>query len=306
MPKVFGFTTYGGPESQEFWDQPKPAPGPGELLIAVKAAGVNPVDHVIRNGSMQAMMPLDLPAVMGREASGVVEAVGLDVEGFAPGDEVFGSTAPNSGGFAEFTLLTAATAAKKPPHVSFADAATLPVAAGTAYDALRQLDLSSGQTLLIIGIGGGVGVAAAQIARDLGLNVIGIASAAKRALVQSLDATLIDYSGGVPEQIRAIMPGGVDGILDLVGGPALEQVAEFVCDPSKIVSTGDPQTATKLGGAFVERDRSAGPLNALAAMVAGGKLNPHAADVVPLDKAADAIAAVESGHSQGKVVIEIQ
>jgi NADPH:quinone reductase-like Zn-dependent oxidoreductase len=305
MPKVYGFAEYGGPEQQDFWDQPKPTPGPGELLVAVKAAGVNPIDAKLRSGAYQAFMPVDLPSVMGQEAAGVVEEVGKDVEGFAVGDEVFGRAAPGSGGFAEYALLTAAYSTKKPVHVSFTDAATLSVAAGAAYDAVRQLDLHSGQTLLIIGVGGGVGVAAAQIARDMGVNVIGTGSESKRDLVQSLDATLVDYHQDVVEQVRALLPDGVDAILDLIGGDALKHAADLLADRSKLVTVADPQTAGELGGASVERNLSGTNLAEIGQLVADGKLNPHAVDVVPFDKAADAINGVESGHARGKVVIEI-
>jgi NADPH2:quinone reductase len=305
MPKVYGFAEYGGPEKQDFWEEPKPTPGPSELLIAVKAAGVNPVDAKIRSGAYQAVMPVDFPSVMGMEASGVVEEVGKDVEGFSVGDEVFGSTAPGSGGFAEYTLLVAASTAKKPPHVSFTDAATLPVAGVTAYAGVRQLGLVEGQTLLITGIGGGVGVAAAQIARDQGLNVIGTGSESKRDLAESLGATLFDYSkGDVAEQVRSVMPDGVDGILDLIGGDALREVADLVTDKSKLVTAADPQTAAELGGDQVTFERS-GVLAEVAQLVSDGKLNPHAVDLLPFDKAGDAVAGVESGHSRGKVVLEV-
>lgn len=304
MPKVYGFAEYGGPEQQDFWDQPKPTPGPSELLIAVKAAGVNPIDVKLRSGAYHAFMPVDLPSVMGQEAAGVVEEVGKDVEGFSVGDEVFGSTAPGSGGFAEYTLLTAADTAKKPVHVSFTDAAALPVAAVTAFAGVRQLGLTEGQTLLILGIGGGVGVAAAQIARDQGLNVIGTGSEGKRDLAESLGATMFDYSAGnVAEQVRSILPDGVDGVLDTVGGDALRQAADLVSDKSKLVSAADPQAAGELGGDTVTRERG-GMLAEVGRLVSDGKLNPHAADVVPFEKAADAVAGIESGHSRGKVVLE--
>jgi NADPH:quinone reductase-like Zn-dependent oxidoreductase len=305
MPKVYGFAEYGGPDQQDFWDQPKPTPGPSELLIAVKAAGVNPVDVKLRSGAYQAFMPQDLPSVMGQEASGVVEEVGKDVEGFAVGDEVFGSTAPGSGGFAEYTLLTADSTAKKPVHVSFTDAATLPVASVTAYAGVQQLGLTEGQTLLITGIGGGIGVAAAQIARDQGLNVIGTGSESKRDLVESLDATLFNYADGkVAEQVRSILPDGVDGVLDTVGGDALRQVAELVTDKSKLITAADPQTVGELGGGVVTRDR-AGLLAKVAQLVADGKLDPHAVDIVPFEKVGDAVAGIESGHSRGKVVVQV-
>lgn len=302
--KAFGYSSNGGPDVQEFLDLEMPTPMPGELLVEVRTAGVNPVDWKIRSGMMGAASAADLPAVLGSEVSGVVRAVGKDVEGFSENDEIFGSVAPGSGGYTEYTLVTADAAAHKPPQVSFNDAATLPVAAATAYDGVTQLDLKQGQTLLISGIGGGVGVAAAQIARDLGINVIGTASEDKRALVETLGATLIASGDGVGERIKEILPDGVDAILDLAGHEALRAVAGLVSNRTKLISAGDP-SVTELGGHMIERDRTHRVLEIVAALVADGKLDPHVEDVRPLDEAADAIAAVEIGHARGKVVIAV-
>lgn len=305
MPKVFRFSEYGGPEVQELVDAPVPTAGPSELLVKVRSAGVNPVDAKLRSGMLAQLMPRDLPAEFGSEVSGVVEAVGQDVEGFAVGDEVFGSPAPSHGAFSEYTVLTAVATAKKPPHVSFDDAATLVVAAATAWDAVAQLGLGQGQTLLVNGVGGGVGVAAAQIARDLGIAVIGTASEGKRALVEMLGATLVPYGDGVERRVRELMPDGVDGVLDLVGGAALSAVAPLARIPAKVVSAADPMTVSRLGGEPVQRDGTARVLDEVARLVADGKLDPHVRDVVAFDDVAQAIASVESGHALGKVVVRI-
>lgn len=305
MPKAYGFTQYGGSDTQDVFDVPMPVPGAGELLVAVRAAGVNPVDWKIRQGYLAEVMPLQFPAVLGQEVAGVVTEVGQDVDGFAVHDEVFGNVAPGSGGYTEFTLLTAASAATKPPQLSFTDAAALPVAAGTAYDAIHQLDLREGQSLLINGIGGGVGVIAAQLARDEGVFVIGTGSEAKRELTESLGATLVTYGDGVADRVREIMPDGVDAILDLVGGDAVRAVAGLVSDPSRLLTTADPSVVDELGGTGVVRDRSEAVLDAVAQLVVDGKLDPHVGDVVPLEHAADALAGVESGHTRGKVVISV-
>jgi NADPH:quinone reductase-like Zn-dependent oxidoreductase len=303
--KAFAYTSNGGPEVQEFVELDEPVPLADELLVEVRAAGVNPVDVKIRQGSSGGPKAESFPAVLGSEAAGVIRAVGQDADGFAVGDEVFGATATGSGAFGEFTLLNAKSTAAKPPHVSFTDAATLTVAAATAYDGVTQLDLKPGQTLLINGISGGVGVAAAQIARDLDIFVIGTAGDDKRPLVESLDATLVAYGDGVADRIRAILPDGVDAILDLAGGDSLRAIAGLVGDRSKLISAGDPTTVDEVGGHLIERDRSSRVLNIVAAMVADGKLDPHVEDVLPLDRAADAIAAVEVGHAKGKVVISV-
>lgn len=305
MVKAFGYSSNGGPDVQEFLELDMPTPLPDELLVEVRAAGVNPVDWKIRSGLLGAASESELPAVLGSEVSGVVREVGKDVEGFSVNDEVFGSVAPGSGGYAEYTLVAAGATAHKPPQVSFIDAATLPVAAATAYDGVTQLGLKQGQTLLINGIGGGVGVAAAQIARDLGINVIGTASEAKRALVETLGATLIASGDGVSDRIKQILPNGVDAIFDLAGGDALRAVAELVSDRTKLISAGDP-SVQELGGHMIERDRTSKVLDIVADLVAQGKLDPHVEDVRPLDDAAEALAAVEIGHARGKVVIEVK
>ncbi|MFM9445659.1 NADP-dependent oxidoreductase [Streptomyces acidiscabies] len=303
MSKAYVFTRHGGPETQALIDVDRPAPGPGELLIAVRAAGVNPVDWKLRTGLRR---PGDtgervFPVVLGSEASGVVTALGEGVTGFAVGDEVFGATL--TGGYAEETILPAAITAHKPAALSFADAATLPVAAATAYDGVHQLALPAGATLLITGAGGGVGVAAVQIAHSLGLKVVGVASAAKKEFVESLGAVHVESGDGWTDRV----PGPVDAVYDLVGGDALEQAAGFVSGPGKLITAGEPEdVVAALGGTRVVRARSAAVLDAVAALVVRGDLNPYVTARYPLERAVEALRAVEEGHARGKVVIEIE
>ncbi|MFD7593378.1 NADP-dependent oxidoreductase [Kitasatospora sp. NPDC059812] len=301
MAKAFGFVDYGGPETQEFLDRPVLEPGPGQLAIAVGAAGVNPVDWKIRTGMLG--RERELPAVMGQEASGVVLQVGPGVTGFTPGDEVFGLAA--AGAYAEQTLMRAELSALKPEGVGFDQAAVLPVSAATADDAVRDLGLGAGRTLLILGIAGGVGSAAAQIARSRGLIVLGTASDANRAYVESLGAVPVRYGDGVAERIAAAAPDGVDGILDLVGGDALRAAAPVRKDRTELVSTADPATVAELGGRYITRSTTSETLSALAALVAAGELDPNITGRYPLARAAEAIAFVESGHARGKVVLEV-
>jgi len=150
------FKEYGGPETQELVDRPKPDPQPGELVVAVRAAAVNPVDWKFRAGYMKDFIPKELPAGLGQEVAGVVDALGEGVDGFSLGDEVFGGAV--DGGYAEYARVAARMAAHKPAGVSFVDAATLTVAGATAHDGVDELELGPGETLLITGIGGGVGL----------------------------------------------------------------------------------------------------------------------------------------------------
>lgn len=301
----WGFTAYGGPEHESILEVPVPRPGPGELLVRVRAAGVNPADWKLRSGARSAVIPVDLPAVLGREVAGTVERIGQDVAAFAVGDEVFGGTVGSVGAWAELALVPASFAAHRPAAVAPVDAAVLPVAAGTAHDALAGLGLPPGSTLLVNGAGGGVGVAAVQLARARGLTVIGTAGPAKHGLLASFGAVPVAYGDGVVERVRAVAPAGVDAVFDLVGGGALRTVAELLADRTRLVTVADRPLAVELGGGGVERDRSAAVLAELARLVADGALDPHVTDVRPLEEAGAALAVVEGGHAVGKVALRI-
>ncbi len=310
MGKAYAYTEFGGPQTEALIDRPAPDPGPGQLLIAVRAAGVNPVDWKLRTGMRRpGMAAPELPAVFGSEVAGTVERVGPGVQGFAPGDAVFGS--PVTGGYAEYTLLTAAFTTHKPDALSFADAACLPVAAATAYDAVHQLDLPSGATLLVTGAGGGVGVAALQIARAAGLRVVGVASESKKDLVESLGAVHVPSGqhSSLAERVAAVLPEdghGLAGVFDLVGGEVLEAAASLLDDPGgALISAADRGTVDRLGGAAVTRVRTSAVLDAVAALVVSGALDPHVMQTFPLERAGEALRAVEEGHSRGKIVIEV-
>ena len=303
--KAYVFSGHGGPEVESLADVSRPDPGPGQLLIAVHASGVNPADWKRRTGGMRtaASPPEHFPVLFGREAAGVVEAAGAGVTGFAVGDAVFGNT--DTGGFSEYALLPVDVTAHKPDGLSFTEAATLPVAAATAYDGIRQLALAAGATVLITGVGGGVGVAAAQIARHDGLTVIGTASAGKKAFIESLGVTHVEYGPGVADRIRRAAPQGIDGIFDQVGGQALDEVAPLLTDRSKLVSAGDRATVARLGGSPVARARNREVLDEVAQLVVSGVLDPFVTHTFPLDQAGQALRLVEDGHAQGKVVIEV-
>ncbi|PVZ04934.1 NADP-dependent oxidoreductase [Actinomycetospora cinnamomea] len=296
--RAFGFLGVGGPAQQAFLDVPVPEPGPGRLLVQVRAAGVNPGDIRMRRGEYD----VTGPAVLGREVAGTVVAAGEGVTAFAPGDEVFGGCPGMVGGWAEQALVTASFAAHRPAAVSPEDAAALPVAAGTAYDALEALALPAGATLLVNGAGGGVGLPTVQLARARGLRVVGTAGAAKQDLLAGLGVVPVVGGDGVAARVREAAPDGVDGVFDLVGGEALRAVAGLA-PPGRLFSVADKSLVAELGGRDVPRDRSTAVLDALAARVAAGGLDPWVRTVVPFARAADAVARVEDGHALGKVVI---
>jgi NADPH2:quinone reductase len=299
--RAYGFTALGGPQNEALLSLAPPVPRPGELLVRVRAAGVNPADWKLRAG----LYAGPLPGVFGREVAGSVEAVGDGVRGFAVGEQVFGGTSGMVGGWAELARVDASFAAHRPASLAAVDAATLPAAAGTAFDALNRLRLPSGATLLINGAGGGVGVAAVQLAVARGLTVIGTASPAKHDLLASLGARPVGYGRGVVERIHAAAPDGIDAAFDLAGGEALRTISALVPDRSRLVSVADHALVVELGGHVVERDRSSAALTALAALVVDGKLDPLVSDVRPLEEAGAALAAVEAGHARGKVAIQL-
>lgn len=294
----YGFLRAGGPEQQAFLEVDEPVPGPGELLVRVRAAGVNPGDWRVRDGSYG----VEGPAVLGREVAGTVLNAGEGVTGFAPGDEVFGGCPGMLGGWAPTAVVTASFAAHRPDGVSPEQAAVLPVAAGTAFDTLENLQLAAGATLLVNGAGGGVGLPLVQLARRRGLTVVGTASPAKHDLLARLGATAVTYGDGVTDRLRAAAPGGIDGALDLVGGDALRAVAALV-PAGRLYSVADKPLVKALGGDEVTRDRSTAVLAELARLVAAGELDPMVGEVRPLEEAGAALAAVEGGHVTGKIVL---
>jgi NADPH:quinone reductase-like Zn-dependent oxidoreductase len=306
MPKAYVFTQYGGPDTETLIDQAKPRPGPGQLLVAVRAAGVNPADWKFREGWLRETIPLELPAVFGLDCSGVVEDLGDGVDGFAVGDEVFGRTL-GTGCYAEYALVPAVTAAHKPQKVSFVDAASVITAAGTAYDGVEQLDLQPGEVLLITGVGGGLGVAAAQLARRRGVTVIGTASAGKKAFVEGLGVVHVPYGDGVADRIIAASPGGVDALFDMVGGEAVRAVASLVADPAKRITGAYDEISADVPVSRVIRSSDiAGLLAKLALLVESGELTPLVTEVFPLDQAGKALRIVEGGHASGKIAIRVR
>lgn len=306
MSTVLGYRTFGGADVQEFFDRPAPSPGPAEVLIRVAAAGVNPLDHQLRSGYVRGMNgQVPFPQVLGMEAAGTVLAVGAEVSGLAVGDRVTGFALTGAGTYAGTTLLLAESTARIPDALPETWAATIPVSGTTALDVLDQLALPAGASLLVNGIGGGVGIAVAQIARDRGLVVVGTGSAAKRTLATKAGATFVDYTAGdVVDQLRAQAPDGFDAVVDTVGGDSLRSVAPLAATPDALVSIGDP-SVTELGGALVQRRLNRSGLERVAELMVTGRLDPNITATYPLARADEALELVESRHASGKIVIDM-
>ncbi|MGW2303852.1 NADP-dependent oxidoreductase [Streptomyces sp. NPDC001809] len=291
---------------QEFFDRPDPVPGRGEVLIQVGVAGVNPLDHLLRSGLVDGLDGgRPFPRVLGMEAAGTVLSVGEDVDGLEVGDAVFGFALTGGGTYAETTVLSAPNTARIPDGLSATVAATLPVAGTTAVDVLDQLGLPAGATVLVNGVGGGVGLAVARLAIGQELRVIGIGSTAKREHAEAVGVRFIDYTAeDVTTAAREVAPGGFDGIVDLVGGASLRTVAPLARHPLNVVAVGD-MSVTDLGGRFVERRVDRENLERAARLALTGALAPVITAVHPLSEAPAALAAVENGHASGKVVVKV-
>ncbi|MGW0323654.1 NADP-dependent oxidoreductase [Nocardia sp. NPDC003183] len=306
MGQAWGFGRYGGPEVQEFFDRLDPVPGRGEVLIRVDVAGVNPLDHLVRSGLVPGLDGgRPFPRVLGMEAAGIVLARGEDVEGLEVGDAVFGFALTGGGTYAETTVLSAPNTARIPVGLSATVAATLPVAGTTAVDALDQLDLPAGATVLVNGVGGGVGLAVARLAIGRELRVIGTGSTAKREHAEAIGVRFIDYAAeNVVAAARELVPHGFDGVVDLVGGTSLRTVAPLARNPRNVIAVGD-MSVPDLGGRFIERRLDRENLERSAQLALDGVLAPVITAVHPLSDAPAALATVENGHISGKVVIKV-
>ncbi|MEU3737728.1 NADP-dependent oxidoreductase [Streptomyces sp. NPDC032198] len=296
--KRVSFAEFGGPEVLHLTDAEEPHAGPGRIRIAVRAAGVNPVDWRVREGQVLGAHPTVLPAGVGLDASGTVDEVGEGVEGVAVGDRVFGEGAST---YAEFAVLSAW--ARMPEGLTFEEAAGYPSVVETALRIIREVGVRPGQTLLVSGASGGVGSAVLQIARDRGITVIGTAGAANQDYLRSLGAVPTTYGEGWVERVRQL--GQVDAALDLAGSGVIRELVELTGDPQKVITIADlgaPEFGVRFSGV-------AGSVpDALAeavGLITRGKLH------IPVEKSyalADAAAAhidSQAGHTRGRRVIVV-
>ncbi|WP_163993574.1 zinc-dependent alcohol dehydrogenase family protein [Pyxidicoccus caerfyrddinensis] len=306
---------FGGPELFEVRDVPTPTPGPGQVLVRVIASGTNPVDAKLRqDGTWAGLQP---PAVIGYDASGVVEQVGPGVTDFKAGDEVFYTPeifGNPHGTYAEFNLVSASIIAKKPPSLSHEEAAAVPLAGGTAWDALvRRMQLRVGETVLIHGGAGGVGSFAVQIAKALGARVLATSGPDNLETLRKLGAdVVINYRSEDPAQIALRETGGqgVDAVFDTAGknmipslpatrpGGRLATILGFSGD----VSAFYPRNLT-LHGVFLTRERRR--LEEMTVLLERKQMKPLVERVLPLEKVGDAHRILDSGHGRGKLVLTV-
>jgi NADPH:quinone reductase-like Zn-dependent oxidoreductase len=304
MARAVRFDQYGGIEVLQVVDVPDPVPGPGEVRVRVKAASINPGEGKIRDGALHSMFPATFPSGEGSDLAGVVDAVGVDVTAVAVGDEVIGYT-DNRDSHAELVVVAVQQLTPRPPSVPWEVAGSLHVAGVTAWAAVRAVSLTDGDTVVVAGAAGGVGVFAVQLAALTGATVIGLAGESKHGWLRSHDVVPVLYGEGVEDRIRAAAPDGVDAFLDLVGGGYVELALALGVAPDRIDTIADFRAVSKHG---VKGDGSAAGTGAstlaeLAADVANGSLEVPIAATYPLEQVRDAYAELEQGHTLGKIVL---
>lgn len=298
------FKEFGGPEVLELVELADPSPAAGQIRVRVRAAGINPIDWKVRSG----MMGGDLPKRTGQEVSGVVDELGEGVTDVAVGDEVFGGAA-GGGGAAELALLE--SYAPIPSTLDFVGAAALPVAVETAMRTLDALGVTEGQTLLINGASGSVGIAAVQFARERGARVIGTASAANAEYLRSFGAEPTTYGDGLVERVRSLAGGRdpvIDRALDAAGGGALPALVELTGAPERVVTIADFQGAQDTGVSFnggMGPERAWQALREVAPLIDAGRFRLPVAQTFPLADIAQAHRISETGHPRGKLVVTV-
>jgi NADPH:quinone reductase-like Zn-dependent oxidoreductase len=308
--------TFGGRERLTVTDIPKPQAGEGEVLVRIKAVGVNPVDWKIREGWLKDLLPHQFPLIPGWDMAGVVEAVGHSARRFAPGDEIYAYArrpVVEKGTYAEYIALPESYITRKPKNLSITEAASVPLAALTAYQALFDAGrLQKGQSVFILGASGGVGSSAVQLAAQKEARVIALASGRNRDYLTSLGAdAVIDYErGDFIANLGELSAGGVDLVFDCHGGDTLQRGLLCVRVGGSLVSITETvdEEALKQGDVsfsytFVEPNVT--QLDHIRDLIEAGRFTANVTRTFPLEEVKKAHEAMETGHTRGKIVLEM-
>jgi NADPH:quinone reductase-like Zn-dependent oxidoreductase len=300
MPNAVVMTGYGPPEVLEWAAVPLPEPGRGQIRIKVQAAGISPTDLALRAGYLTAF-PLPPRAVLGFEAAGTVDAAGPGVTGTSPGDAVT-ALLLGLGGYAEYAVASTWTA--KPEPVSWPDAAALPSSAEAAARVLRQLNVRSGDRLLLFGGGGSVGIIATQLAVARGITVISAVGEHDQTLARELGATPVRYGPGVAGRVRALGP--VDAVFDAAGTGVLADAIALAGGPDRVITLSDP-AAAGFGVTLSEADPGQAPaaLDETMTLLAAGKLRLRAHQTMPMPQAAQAHRQLETGTVHQRIILTV-
>ena len=291
---------YGTPDVLRIEEAPDPQPGEGAVRVRVEAVSVNPVDWKLRAGLARDAMPLDLPAIPGRDAVGVVDAVGPGVTDAAVGDRVFGLGGIQDT-YAQLAVLTAYAAV--PDGWTPGEAASAGLASATAMGALDAVGDVEGSTLLVEGGAGAVGAALVALAVDRGARVIGTARESEHPVVEGLGGAAITYGDGLADRLAALAPGGVDLVVDTAASGSLAELVRIAGGPERVVTVADQQRAAALGVAEAWASNDSAYLRAAADLKIRGLYTPRVARELPWTEVAEAHRLAERGSTGGKIVL---
>jgi NADPH:quinone reductase-like Zn-dependent oxidoreductase len=306
MSKAVLFDSYGEADVLEVRDVPKPVPAAGDVLVEVKAAGINPGEAMIRRGALHDRWPATFPSGQGSDLAGVVAEIGDGVDAFAVGDEVLGFSEDRTS-HAQFVVVPAGQLTAKPPQVPWEVAGALFVAGTTAYAAVRAVALKAGDTVAVAGAAGGVGTIAVQLATRAGATVLGIAGPSNDDWLAAHGVVPVNYGDRLADRLRAAAPDGrIDAFLDFFGGGYVElAVAELGVDTQRVDTIIDFPAIERFGvkGEGNAEAADAAVLAELAGLVAAGELEVPVAEVYPLDQVKEAFRTLEQRHTRGKIVL---
>jgi NADPH:quinone reductase-like Zn-dependent oxidoreductase len=305
MTRAVRYDGFGGIDVLRVVEVERPVPGDGQVLVRVKAAGINPSEAAIRTGAVSKLFPSTFPSGQGSDLAGVVEEVGAGIGGFSPRDEVIGFTQKRASQ-ADLVLVEAGDLTRKPESVPWEVAGGLYVVGVTAWGAVQAVQPKEGETVVVSGAAGGVGSLAVQLARRTGATVIGLASEGNHAWLKSHGVIPVAYSDGVADRIMAAAPGGVDAFIDTHGGGYVELALALGVEADRIDTIADFAAAQKYA-VKTDGGASAGPgarvLAELAALIAEGQLEVPIANVYPLAEVREAYTELERRHTRGKIVL---
>ena len=300
MPSACVLTEYGPPDVLEWQEVLIPEPSENQIRIKVRVSGVGPTDLKIRRGDLDGVFPLPDPAVLGFETAGTVDRVGGAVGGVAVGDDV-AAMLPSLGGYGEYAL--AQNWAPKPPQVTWDDAAALPASVEAAVGVLRQLEVVGGETLLILGAGGSVGIIATQLSIRQGLKVIGAVGAGDEALIRELGATPVRYGNTLLSNVHEVVE-RVDATFDAAGKGGLEDAIKLAGGSERVITLAD-EHAAELGVRLSAPtpDRAPDAVELGMRLLASGDLRLRSQRSLPMSSAAEAHRLLEEGHVHDKLLL---
>jgi NADPH:quinone reductase-like Zn-dependent oxidoreductase len=299
------FDEYGGIDVLKVDEAPTPVPGTGQVLVRVKAAGINPGEAKIREGFLHSRWPATFPSGEGTDLAGIIERLGDGVTGFAVGDEVIGYV-DNRSSQAEYVVVDAANLAVKPAAVPWEVAGAIPVVGFTAWAAVRAVGAGNGDTVVVSGAAGGVGSIAVQLARRTGAAVVGLAGEGNHDWLRGHGVIPVTYGDGVAERIRAAAPSAPNAFIDTYGEGYVELALDELGIPAARVDTIVRFDAVEKYGVKAEGNgagASAGVLAELAGLIAAGELEIPIAGTYPLAQVRDAYTELAKGHIRGKIVL---